>query len=75
MGDTMTVQACVDCHNTTEASPKKDWKLGDLRGVLEIDSVIDTQLAQGAALSRSIMIVAILTGLALTASRSLWRVA
>jgi C4-dicarboxylate-specific signal transduction histidine kinase len=67
VADTMAVQACVDCHNTTAASPKKDWKLGDLRGVLEIDSVIDTRLAQGAALSRSIIIGAILIGLALTA--------
>jgi signal transduction histidine kinase len=63
VADTMTVQACVDCHNTTAASPKKDWKLGDLRGVLEIDSVIDTRLAKGAELSRSIIIGAILIGL------------
>jgi signal transduction histidine kinase len=66
VADTMTVQACVNCHNTTEGSPKTDWKLGDLRGVLEIDSVIDTQLADGAALSRSIIIGAILIGLVLT---------
>jgi C4-dicarboxylate-specific signal transduction histidine kinase len=66
VADTMMVQACVNCHNTTPASPKKDWKLGDLRGLLEIDSVIDTQLAQGEALSRSIIIGAILIGLVLT---------
>jgi signal transduction histidine kinase len=65
LADTMTVKACVDCHNATAASPKKDWKLGDLRGVLEIDSVIDRQLAHGATLSRSIIIGAILTGLLL----------
>jgi signal transduction histidine kinase len=65
VADTMAVQACVNCHNTTAASPKKDWKLGDLRGVLEIVSVIDAQLADGAALSRSIIIGAILMGLVL----------
>ena len=65
VADTMVVQACVNCHNTTAASPKKDWKLGDLRGVLEIASVIDAQLANGAALSRSIIIGAILIGLVL----------
>ena len=27
---------CVDCHNTLEESPKKDWKLGDIRGALSI---------------------------------------
>ena len=36
-----------------------------MRGVLEIASVIDTQLANGAALSRSIIIGAILIGLVL----------
>jgi signal transduction histidine kinase len=65
VADTMVVQACVNCHNTTAASPKKDWKLGDLRGVLEITSVIDAELANGAALSRSIIIGAVLIGLAL----------
>ena len=28
--------ACVACHNSHQQSPKKDWKVGDLRGVLEI---------------------------------------
>jgi hypothetical protein len=29
VADSMTVQACVNCHNSHPASPKKDWKLGD----------------------------------------------
>ncbi len=29
-------QACVDCHNSHPGSPKKDWKLGDVRGIQEI---------------------------------------
>ena len=29
-------QACVDCHNAHPGSPKKDWKLGDVRGIQEI---------------------------------------
>ena len=28
--------SCVDCHNSRADSPKKDWKVGDVRGVLEI---------------------------------------
>ncbi len=28
--------ACVACHNSHPQSPKKDWKVGDLVGVLEI---------------------------------------
>jgi hypothetical protein len=27
---------CVACHNSHPQSPKRDWKVGDLRGVLEI---------------------------------------
>jgi signal transduction histidine kinase len=65
VADTMVVQACVNCHNTIAESPKKDWKLGDVRGVLEVTSVIDAELANGAALSRSIIVGAILVGLGL----------
>lgn len=28
--------ACVSCHNTHPESPKKDWKVGDVRGIQEI---------------------------------------
>jgi hypothetical protein len=28
--------ACVTCHNSHPQSPKRDWKVGDLRGVLEV---------------------------------------
>jgi signal transduction histidine kinase len=65
VADTMVVQACVNCHNTTAESPKTDWKLGDVRGVLEVTSVIDAELANGAALSRSIIIGAVVIGLGL----------
>ncbi len=29
-------QACVTCHNTHAESPRKDWKVGDVRGIQEI---------------------------------------
>jgi adenylate cyclase len=28
--------ACVKCHNSHPESPKRDWKVGDVRGVLQI---------------------------------------
>ncbi len=28
--------ACVNCHNTHPESPKRDWKVGDVRGIQEI---------------------------------------
>ncbi|RUL74963.1 response regulator [Dyella choica] len=27
---------CISCHNSRPDSPKKDWKVGDVRGVLEV---------------------------------------
>ena len=33
--------SCVSCHNTHPDSPKKDWKTGDLRGVVEIIIPVD----------------------------------
>jgi CheY-like chemotaxis protein len=38
LADRMSAQACVACHNSHPQSPKTDWKLGDVRGVLEVNS-------------------------------------
>jgi serine/threonine-protein kinase len=32
---------CVDCHNTHRDSPKRDWKEGDVRGVVEVILPLD----------------------------------
>lgn len=29
-------ESCIHCHNTHPDSPKRDWKAGDVRGVLEV---------------------------------------
>ena len=29
-------QACVSCHNTRADTPKNDWKLGDVRGAIQV---------------------------------------
>jgi class 3 adenylate cyclase len=29
-------QVCVGCHNTHPESPRKDWKVGDVRGIQEV---------------------------------------
>lgn len=36
VADTMQVQSCVDCHNSHPQTPKNDWQLGQVRGVLEV---------------------------------------
>jgi class 3 adenylate cyclase len=38
--------SCVACHNTHPDSPKKDWKEGEVRGVLEITRPLDSFTAQ-----------------------------
>ena len=38
--------ACVNCHNTHPASPKTNWKTGDVRGVLEVILPLDAAVAQ-----------------------------
>lgn len=56
--------ACVGCHNSHPDSPKKDWRVGDVRGVLEVDLPLDTAVAEVRKNLRSTLIL--LAGLALT---------
>ena len=65
VADRMVAQGCVNCHNSHPASPKTDWKLDDVRGVLEVATVITPQLASGAALSQRIVMAVILGAVAL----------
>jgi methyl-accepting chemotaxis protein len=51
LADTMRDQACVNCHNTVANSPKRDWKLGDVRGALEVDRSLDSQLEASARMT------------------------
>ena len=37
---------CVACHNSHPESPKKDWKVGEIRGVQEIVQSLDSVAAQ-----------------------------
>ncbi len=54
--DLMVAQACVDCHNTRADTPKDDWKLGDVRGVLEVNTDITDEIIAGKSLSNWIML-------------------
>lgn len=40
---------CVGCHNSRPDSPKHDWKVGDVRGVLELVRPLDSVVAQNRA--------------------------
>jgi len=42
IADTMQTQGCVACHNSHPQTPKSDWNLGDVRGVLEVTVPLET---------------------------------
>jgi methyl-accepting chemotaxis protein len=67
IADKMAAQGCVDCHNAHPQTPKNDWKLGDVRGVLEIDSNVDQALLAASDLKNTILIGIFLAGLAVLA--------
>jgi methyl-accepting chemotaxis protein len=54
IADKMVSDVCVNCHNTRADSPKTDWKLGDVRGVLEVNIPISAVLAKGQSVSNTI---------------------
>jgi methyl-accepting chemotaxis protein len=68
IADTMAAQGCVNCHNSLATSPKTDWKLNDVRGVLEIATFIDAPLARGAEISRLIVLAIVALGVVLIAT-------
>ena len=78
VADQMTSEICVACHNTVAGSPKTDWQLGDLRGVIEVRRNLDPILANTQALSRNILIVlavmsAVLLAVCILVARSVIR--
>ncbi len=60
VADKMVAQGCVNCHNAHPDTPKNDWKMGDVRGILEINSDISNQVSASAYLSNKITSVLIL---------------
>ncbi len=39
-------ESCVTCHNSHAESPRRDWRAGDVRGVLEIIHPLDRDIAR-----------------------------
>ncbi len=42
-------QSCLHCHNTHISSPKVDWKVGDLAGVLTLSRPLDRDIKRASA--------------------------
>ena len=63
VADKMVAQGCVNCHNGRADTPKSDWKLGDVRGVLEVSTEIADQIASAELLSKKVSGAVIILGL------------
>ncbi|MEZ4271577.1 MAG: methyl-accepting chemotaxis protein [Myxococcota bacterium] len=60
VADVMT-KACVDCHNTYPETPKNDWRVGDVRGVIEVVMPLDeadSGVLRGALLITLVFLIA-----------------
>ncbi|WP_081216004.1 methyl-accepting chemotaxis protein [Pseudoalteromonas luteoviolacea] len=60
VADTMQAKACVDCHNTHPLTPRANWKLGDVRGVLEVTKPLDNVTALTSKIRNYILFGALL---------------
>jgi serine/threonine protein kinase len=56
-------ETCVQCHNAHVDSTKRDWKAGDVRGVLEIIRPLDRDTARArAGLRGTLVLMAVISG-------------
>ena len=49
-------QSCIGCHNSHPESPKTDWKVGDVRGILQITQPVDGLIKQARSRMRDTFI-------------------
>ena len=70
ISDKMVAQGCVDCHNRLPNTPKNDWQLGDLRGVLQVNTNISAELLAGQQTSWKLigLLILVLFGIMLSLS-------
>lgn len=62
VSDVLSNQTCVDCHNQNSDPTGIQWQVGDLRGILEVETDITHPIENGIIISRHI-ILALLIGL------------
>lgn len=60
VADTMVAEGCVNCHNSHPDTPRTGWKLGDVRGILEINNDISEQVSASVATGFKIILVLII---------------
>lgn len=65
IADTMSAQACVDCHNAHPETPFDKWKLGDVRGVLEVKTSIQNAITDNSNMINTLTLATAIVGLLL----------
>ncbi|MEA2028768.1 MAG: DUF3365 domain-containing protein, partial [Campylobacterota bacterium] len=66
VADVFTAQGCVNCHNYRPDTPKNDWRLGDVRGVFEVDRELrNSFMLSSAQVSSLLAITVVILGFAL----------
>ncbi|NOR58065.1 MAG: DUF3365 domain-containing protein [Sulfurimonas sp.] len=63
--DSLSANSCVNCHNTRSDTPKTTWKLGDIRGVIEVIIPISTSVNSAQKLTKNIVLFILLNFLVL----------
>jgi len=59
-------ESCINCHNTHPDTPKNDWKLGDVRGVLEVSLPMDAAAAATrSGFKQSLLLFSVFGGIAI----------
>lgn len=80
ISDRMSNQACVACHNADADSPRHDWRIGDVRAVMEVRRVIEPYLAAADRRSQRIilgvagtalLVILLMTAIAMAVARSM----
>jgi methyl-accepting chemotaxis protein-like sensor/uncharacterized protein DUF3365 len=61
IADKLVADSCVSCHNSHPESPKTDWKLNDVRGVLEVIAPIHHQVKANSELTANVAWIALFT--------------
>ena len=54
--------SCVKCHNTHPDTPRTGWKVGDVRGVLQVDLPLTNSIEASQGAMQSIIILIIMIG-------------
>ena len=65
LADTLSRPTCVSCHNSHQDSPKQDWQLNDVRGLIEIEVNVEPWLARANRVALWVVAVCLMAFLSL----------